>query len=370
MYPAYDGTNIVNLVSSIAQDFGHKTGHKRLTEPIQLKKNVLLLVIDGLGYDVAKKSTILRKYSTQKITTVFPSTTAAAITTFLSGLTPLEHGIPSWFVHLRECGVVSTMLPWKCRNNTPLVLNPKKILDCPSLARKLRVKSHTVLGKNIAYSPYNQVLSHHAKRHTYTTLSGLFRHLKKLCAAKSSKRKYIYAYWPQFDYLSHRFGKAHPRTKNHWKKIEKQLERLVSSLHETTLIITADHGHIDTDESSRIKLSDHPKLQECLTLPLCGEPRAAFCYVHPNKVGQFKRYCKQFLGHACTVYTSDKLLPLMGIGKPHHELHHRIGDFILLMKKNYILTDLLEGEKKHAFIGNHGGLSREEMEVPLVIVQT
>ena len=57
-----------------------------------------------------------------------------------------------------------------------------------------------------------------------------------------------------------------------------------------------------------------------------------------------------------------------GLGKPHPQLAQRIGDYVLLMKENYIIKDFLLGEEEHFSIGNHGGLSEDEMYVPLIRV--
>jgi hypothetical protein len=38
------------------------------------------------------------------------------------------------------------------------------------------------------------------------------------------------------------------------------------------------------------------------------------------------------------------------------------------MRENYIIKDFVLGEKERFHIGNHGGVSKEEMFVPLIVI--
>ena len=50
-------------------------------------------------------------------------------------------------------------------------------------------------------------------------------------------------------------------------------------------------------------------------------------------------------------------------------LYERTGDYVLVMKKSYIIKDFLPNEKTDFQKGNHGGLSEDEMLVPLIIAR-
>jgi hypothetical protein len=54
-----------------------------------------------------------------------------------------------------------------------------------------------------------------------------------------------------------------------------------------------------------VQLADHPELAKCLVMPLCGEPRVAYCYVCPDLRQQFERYVKKWLREYCEVYAID-----------------------------------------------------------------
>ena len=59
-----------------------------------------------------------------------------------------------------------------------------------------------------------------------------------------------------------------------------------------------------------------------------------------------------------------------GNGKANPKLKDRIGDFILLGKKDYCILDGIHFGDPHFMKGNHGGISRKEMVVPLIVVNS
>ncbi|MCG8010450.1 MAG: nucleotide pyrophosphatase, partial [Candidatus Thiodiazotropha weberae] len=70
-------------------------------------------------------------------------------------------------------------------------------------------------------------------------------------------------------------------------------------------------------------------------------------------------------------YRSDELIEQgwFGIGETHPQLKRRIGDRVLLMREDYILNDWLVQERRYQLVGVHGGLSEDELLVPLIVVE-
>ncbi|RMF55538.1 hypothetical protein D6745_02050 [Candidatus Woesearchaeota archaeon] len=370
--------SIVNLMSSVMSGFGSRSIYKNLEEipskELKKSKNVVLLVIDGLGYNyLSKKSSFLRDNLKCRITSVFPSTTASAITTFLTGTAPQQHGITGWFMLLKEIGIVSRILPFGSRIKGLSFRNKLKIgelLNSVGFTDRIKESSYMIQHKDIVNSDFSKAMAKKSKKLGYSTLDGFFRQIKK--AIKShNRRKYVYAYWPLFDSVCHEYGVNSWKAEKHFYEIDKRIRKLIKGIDgtNTTLIVTADHGLIDTDKKKVITLDDHPELKECLTLILCGEPRTAYCYVHPSKAKKFESYVKKNLNECCTLYKSEYLLKnnYFGLFKPNPKLVDRIGDYILVMKKNYIIKDSVLGQKKSFHIGNHGGISADEMFVPLIV---
>ena len=135
-------------------------------------------------------------------------------------------------------------------------------------------------------------------------------------------------------------------------------------------MITADHGLIDCPADRTLVLEDHPDLYHLLALPLCGEPRAVFCYVRPNKTAAFEAYISNYFAETCELHAGTELITqnYFGFFDFPPEFYDRVGDYILLMKENYIFKDTILGEKRRDLIGNHGGLSDEELYVPFFVI--
>ena len=102
--PNYKDGSIVNLMGSIMHAFGERSMYGSLrgldVDTLCRSNSIVLLVLDGLGYEYLQEQDadcFLRTHLHQKITSVFPSTTATGITTFLTGLAPQQHN------HRAEC---------------------------------------------------------------------------------------------------------------------------------------------------------------------------------------------------------------------------------------------------------------------------
>jgi arylsulfatase A-like enzyme len=177
---------------------------------------------------------------------------------------------------------------------------------------------------------------------------------------------YIYAYWPDIDSLIHDLGTTHDDVHAAVQRVDDALSSLAERLDDTLLIVTADHGLIDID--TKLYVNDHPELRNTLRIPLCGEPRAAYAYVKPGSEAAFTNQVHDAFGDACDVLPSTQLVDeeYFGMGKPSAELIDRIGDYVILPNESHVIYDLLSKEEA-VHTGFHGGLTEEEMLVPLII---
>ena len=117
--PNYNSGSIVNLVSSILSSYGLKNIYNPLENfNLPNHKNVVFIVIDGLGLDFlqnhGKNSFFLQKTITS-VTSVFPSTTAAALTSLMTGVAPLQHALTGWFMYFRELAVAGVPIQFAPR---------------------------------------------------------------------------------------------------------------------------------------------------------------------------------------------------------------------------------------------------------------
>jgi hypothetical protein len=377
--PDYHGGSIVNLMSSLVWGLG---GRDDPYQPLHLlpppvvaeARHVALLIFDGLGYHYLQDhGQALKPYLRGRITSVFPTSTAPAVTTLLTGVAPQQHGVTGWFMNLRELGSVALILPFRPRWGAVSFaaggVRVNDLIAAPPLFKGLDRRCHFVIHEDLLDSPYSRAGAGRAARHGYRDLAGFFARIQDL-VRHSRERSYCYAYWPLFDYLCHRYGVASETVAQHFQDIERGFKVLAEALHgtQTLLIATADHGFIDTAACYKVRLDEHPDLAACLSMPLCGEPRVAYCYVRAGQAARFERYVTEHLGYCCELYRSEDLLEAgwFGLGEPDPHVLERSGDYVLVMKDRYVIKDSLPGEGFWADIGVHGGISEDEMAVPLL----
>lgn len=380
--PNYKNGSIVNLMASIKKALGGKSNYKPLEgfDISGISKNIVLIIIDGLGYDyLAKygKGSFLYENLKGEMTSVFPTTTVSALTTLSTGVAPQQHALTGWFMYLKEIGTVSVILPFTTRAGDLKLrkgkIKYKDIYNEKSFFEDLKTTSIAIKHKDYINSEYSRLADKGSKKLSFSNLNGFFRQINKALRIDNN-RKYVFAYWAILDSLCHKKGTDSQEAKKHFNELDKKIKLLAKSLKNknTTIIITADHGLIDTREKDKIiELKNHPQFVETLAMPLSGEPRAVYCYVRPQKVKQFESYVKKEFKKCCEMHKSDDLIKnnYFGLFEPNEKLKDRTGDYVLIMKENYIMKDLVLGEKKNIYIGNHGGVSHEEMFVPLIVIE-
>ena len=164
-----------------------------------------------------------------------------------------------------------------------------------------------------------------------------------------------------------------PEVGAHFQQLDQQFSAWLEQIKggDVLVLVSADHGLIDSDPQQRLQIEQHAELQRMLRLPLCGEPRAAFCYLEPGCERPFEQYLSEHFGALFDVVVSEQLLEqgVFGRGRPSKRLAGRIGDVTVLAKQGAIIKDRLLQEGEFNQVGVHGGLSAEELYVPLVRVE-
>ena len=91
--PDYSGGSLVNLMSSIANSLDLSSSYPELvlssSSELRDTERVVLIVVDGLGYNYLKRNasdSTLHRHLRGHITSVYPATTATAVSTFFSGV--------------------------------------------------------------------------------------------------------------------------------------------------------------------------------------------------------------------------------------------------------------------------------------------
>lgn len=364
-FPDYERCG-VNIAASILKEFGLESSHRTLREldmalSRRSYRNIIVMLFDGMGMDAigkhAPKDGFLRSRRTNVLSAVFPSTTAAATTSLISGLEPGEHGWVGWTLHFSDIGKSVDVFPNHIQFTKQRAAESSVAMaHFPYIQVTERV-SQSGRGKGQSVSPFHGVIA--------DSLEKLFSETEKLM--HETGRHYIYAYWPEPDHSMHLHGCASAKITRVMAEIDERLKGFSERLSpEDLVIVTADHGLIDGIPEF---FEDYPKLEMMLRLAPCVEPRAAALYVKKECIEAFPQAFKEAFGDHYLLYTQKEALKsgLFGINAYRSELPSLIGDFFAVSTGPHALYL----KREHCgLIGMHAGLTEQEMNVPMILLQS
>jgi hypothetical protein len=402
--PHYDGYSITNLAATIAGLLGVELADAAPSLPADLwadvapdVRSVVVVILDAVGYlqlqrTLAEEETILHRLAQVgrlvPITSVFPSTTVAALTTFWTGRTPLDHGFLGTKLLLSEQGLLANMLnlgPAIHRKPGELLdwgWMPEEFVTVPSLGQQLtdggvQTIAHTHL-PFIGGGLTRIFLRGMASIRPHVGFSDMWINLRHALSQQSNQAPlFISGYWGDADETAHVYGPDGEPFRATMRHLLRSLEEdflapLPAAAREgTLLIVTADHGQATTPPERIVRLSDHPALQRTLLVPPAAETRAAYLYVRPGQTESLRSYVAENLADRFLLLEIERLLEAGLFGPLGHaelgpEVRARLGDLLLLAQDD---SRLLFAEEPTPFHGHHGSLTPEEMLVPLLMVR-
>lgn len=383
--PDYAGGSIVNLMRTLGDACGARQPlpyaplRNLKVSLLGTARNIVLLVIDGLGYDYLLRhgaGGALHRHLHSRLTSVFPSTTASAVTTYLSGLAPQQHALTGWHMYFSELDAIAAVLPLRPRgaglfDALPGAL-PLQLFGHAPFVDRIARRATIVSPQSIAGSDFNLYHSGRAAVRGYKTLTELFGQVEARLRA-STAPAYLYAYYAELDTLAHIHGVGSDQLAAQFALLDAAFGNFLAAIADTDTVVLAcaDHGFIDSPPERQIELAQHPELAATLARPLCGERRVVYCYVKPDKETRFVDYVQDVLGECADLFSGSELIAQgwFGPGEADPRLAARIGDYVLLMRENWTLRDWVEGEKRYKQLGVHAGVSADEMHVPLILAR-
>lgn len=386
-WPDYRGGSLLNLIASLSTELGGpQTDIAGLYQPwlagIGRHRHVVLILIDGLGSRQLAElgpHSHLHRHQLTTLTSVFPATTAAAITSLMTGQSSASHGLVGWHLYSdsgsNAPAEIVAPLPLTVRHPADSASTPQqlaeRLLVCPPLLPQFGRRVQIMQPHYIADSPYSLHHAGSAHRRSYRSIDEAFK-LLALSLQTASAPCFHYLYLPQLDSLMHRHGTQNGAVRALFAQIDQGFSSLAAIAEQTdcALLATADHGFVDTPRQRQISLDEaFPALYTMLAQPLSGERRAVFCHLRPGLQERFISLAQQQIGHACWVIESTQLLAggAFGPGAQHPQLAQRIGEVCLLAKDDWSIRDTLPQEKPLYLPGQHGGVTAAEMTVPLIV---
>lgn len=377
VFPNYDNC-ILGTINSILKyydvDIKQKTSEK--IDKILNKKeyrNVIFLVLDGMGEHILNNISpngFFKNHEIDCVTSVYPSTTTAALTSYYSGLPPYETGWIAWSQYFKEYGRAVDMLSHKESYFREPIKNPLKdvfetVVKYETIFDKIEKSSKGVK----AYELEPEYAERRARRSiNANNLDEIIMNIEDLITMPS--RKFIFAYSDNPDGLLHKYGTKSEEASNFIKEAERKIKEMCEKFDDDTiLIISADHGHKDIEKA--YTLLDYPEILECLIMPASLESRAVNFWVKEDMKKIFEERFNNIFKDEFWLMTKDEFLNkyhLLGYGNKHYKIDEFIGNYIALSISSSIIrleTFLVEG--KPVKKSTHCGITKEEMEVPIII---
>ena len=401
MPPDYDGGGLLNVAATVLDVLGARDP----SDPPPLRdldpalregvRQVVLVLADGLGSaqlrtlcasgDTPFLASLLdraRRHERAQLieaTTIFPSTTAAAIATLNSARTPQEHGNMAYFVWLEEFAQVTQMLRWGpgvTRRGSYFDdpnIDPRDYARVGSVHARLRDRggaSYVIEPEAFRLEAMTRMYAVEATSAAYVLPSSLSVRVRELLERRpwADGPGYVYAYWAGIDTTAHLHGPGSAEQAAEAALFDLDLARAFADRRpdDTLVILTADHGHAATDPDKLVDLLGDDQLRGMLRNPIAGEPRLAFLHTdQPERITQHleRRYPGTFF-----VFDRDEAIDagLFGRGDPE-VARRRIGEVCAMLGGDRAATIVKVDGHVFRHKGSHGGMSPEEMNIPVLI---
>jgi predicted AlkP superfamily pyrophosphatase or phosphodiesterase len=396
--PLYDSYCFSNICGTIKDLFNINSDKKLPSDVIgnsnERPNKIVFFLMDAFGwcfYDEYKEHSeflceLERGGVVSKLTSQFPSTTTAHVTTALSGESVYEHGLYEWFYYEPKADdIVTSFLFKEARNKYNETLTNKNIKPNDFIPQKSFFKELLNHGiKSTVYQPshinngtYTRFTCRDANLKGYDTNEDLFKELSK-DLLKNDDKEYFYVYLHDIDAIAHAKGNQSEEFKividNLFRNLDGFYEEGKDKFSNTAIIISADHGQIDIDLKNPYYINKLiPDIEKYLKknknndiMSPAGYCRDLFLHVEEKYLIELKNILEKGLYEIAQVYLFEELKDKGLFGVPSEKLLERVGNLIILPKENNTVWWYEKDIFEVKFPGMHGGASKEEMEIPFL----
>ena len=326
--------------------------------------HAIVLLADGLGTTaLTPRAGHARTLASRlgidgPISSVFPTTTAAALATLTTGTLPGQHGLVGYTTFdVANDRVVNQLTGWD-ESMTPDWQRVPTLFETADAAGLAAIAigparyresgfTHAVL-RGAEYRPGASIADRLARAHE----------------ALSGPPGLIYVYVAELDSAAHAHGLESPNWVAALEELDGAVGRFLPSLGPNHgLLVTADHGVIDVPhEAQRIV---GPELLEGVR-HVAGEPRCLQLHLEPGESPDVHaEQWRRREGNRAWVATRAEAIDAGWFGEVAPEVLPRIGDVLVAARRRvaYYADPDDTGRK---MIGQHGSLSPDETTIPLL----
>ncbi|MGQ9927290.1 MAG: alkaline phosphatase family protein [Chloroflexaceae bacterium] len=361
---------------------------------LERRETVILLFLDSLGWQLFTAHVghypflqrALDHGVVSRLTTMFPSTTAAHVTTIHTGLPPGQSGIFEWFFHEPSLGRIIAPLLFSYageRERETLAaagVDAAALFPTATLYQRLAaagVHATVFMHSAYAHSSYSRIVCAGADTVAYHTLAEAVTLLSQRLEAQHGPAYYL-LYIDTIDALCHTYGPVAPHVAAEIDTVLTILDRLLHPAlarlgRPVLLLFTADHGHIGVNPAASLLVNRIvPELADATPTGADGRPlapggsnRDLFLYLKPDRVEEIGTTLRERLSGRAEVHRVADLAD-EGFFGPHLSpiFTARAGDLVVLpYAGEAVWWD--DGRFKQRHLGMHGGLTPEEAHTEL-----
>ncbi len=372
--PDYGGRELGAVLSGslAAVGAGHAVKYRdaeadRARLEIPKARHVVVVLLDGLGHlQLAARrghAPFLRSIESGVVTAGFPTTTAASLSLFGTGLPAGRTGMTGYTARNPRNGELANLISWEG------AYRAEDWQPMPSLLEAADREGFaiTTLGKRTFAG---SGLTHAVLRGGQFVGAELLADRIDVALGTAKQAGVSYCYWGEIDAAGHRHGWQSDQWVAALEDADRELRRLADSLpRDSVMVVTADHGMVDVSGAPRWDIGKTPALAQDIDL-VAGEPRALHLHMSQANVPAVAERWQGILGDSGVVFTRDEAETAGLFGPISLEARDRIGDVVVAMAGRATVVDSrCQSSRSMSLIGMHGSLTPEELQVPLLIAE-
>jgi len=357
---------------------------------------VVLFLIDGFGWrfferfqDAPFIQRIAKHGKIEKLTSQFPSTTAAHVTTIHTGLNVGQSGVHEWYYYeplvdqiiapllFSYAGGSKVRDTLKATGIQPASLYPRGIFY-PRL-KQMGVTPYVFGSNEYTPSTYSSVVMNGAKSRSFKTLAESLVNMG-LLIEKQTNPTYIHLYFDKIDSLGHEYGPTAPQTEAEIETfllmMEHYFERVFKGKKRILFLMSADHGQSEVNPATTVYLNTNPNFKGFekfiktngkgqLLVP-AGSARDMFLYIKDEMLEDAQSFlAKRLEGKADVIQTEYLIKNGYFGGEVSSRFRERVGNLVILPYRYESVWWYEKDKFEMKFYGHHGGLTPQEMETIL-----
>lgn len=380
--PDYKSSSIVNLSNFVLNHFKAQIVHtpyplEDLAPGItQNVEKIVFFLIDALGMHslekLMNKERVFHEYTILKATSVFPTTTSAAITSLLTATTPIEHGVLGYILYIKQLGTLLNMIELSSpiMGKVTSTLSSRDLMFEKTIFERLLevgVKSFVLTSKTIRNSGLSTLVNAGASIRSYQSFGDMFSKFREILLEDGLSFSFVY--WGLLDSIGHKLGIDSDAFESELYWLLKMLSREILPIlpRNVLLVILGDHGQIYTPWEREVWWSWKDDISRFFSIPPGGEMRMMHIYTTEQK--EVIKYLSEKYADRALIMTKEEALNLQLFGNttsvPNKSIE-RIGEVIVIAKENYSFYFKYTG-KEESLKSKHGSLTLQELMVPLML---